>query len=294
LIQVDLTLSIENCDFIYYLGSTDANFTEFDIQGHENYEIHISNCRKTAASPSSKGIIESTGILVSDKNGVSIDDFNNYSNILSIDGTIYRNNRVELAFKHVDCNKNALTTLSGSTGTNGNVVWDKATATYYYQAQYLYDINRVVGTDNTNAEVSASLTNGGNGMLFSVESGNRPENCMLRLYRGTTTGSYDEYVDVPLVNAKHIYDKGTNIAGYAWKSRTAGIMDASADIQEIQIDHKRFVGYSDTIPSGLSGGTFTRGDRVYRLSPSASGTMGWVCTSSGSPGTWKTFGAISA
>ena len=41
-------------------------------------------------------------------------------------------------------------------------------------------------------------------------------------------------------------------------------------------------------------GTYYVGDTVYRLTPAASGTMGWVCTTGGTPGTWKTFGAISA
>lgn len=41
-------------------------------------------------------------------------------------------------------------------------------------------------------------------------------------------------------------------------------------------------------------GTWVRGDRVWNTTPAASGTMGWVCTTAGTPGTWKTFGAISA
>lgn len=41
-------------------------------------------------------------------------------------------------------------------------------------------------------------------------------------------------------------------------------------------------------------GTWKRGDIVFNTSPSASGTVGWVCTADGAPGTWKTFGAISA
>ena len=35
-------------------------------------------------------------------------------------------------------------------------------------------------------------------------------------------------------------------------------------------------------------------DIVYDESPAAGGTLGWVCTAGGTPGTWKTFGAISA
>ena len=41
-------------------------------------------------------------------------------------------------------------------------------------------------------------------------------------------------------------------------------------------------------------GSWTRGDRVWSTVPSAAGTIGWVCTTGGTPGTWKTFGAISA
>lgn len=39
-------------------------------------------------------------------------------------------------------------------------------------------------------------------------------------------------------------------------------------------------------------GTWIRGDIVYRLSPSAGGKVGWVCTLGGTPGTWKEFGVI--
>jgi len=47
--------------------------------------------------------------------------------------------------------------------------------------------------------------------------------------------------------------------------------------------------------SGLapSAGTWRRGDIVYNTAPSGSGFIGWVCTASGTPGTWKTFGAFS-
>jgi hypothetical protein len=41
-------------------------------------------------------------------------------------------------------------------------------------------------------------------------------------------------------------------------------------------------------------GTWNQGDVVYNTTPSASGYMGWTCVTSGSPGTWKGFGAIQA
>jgi len=41
-------------------------------------------------------------------------------------------------------------------------------------------------------------------------------------------------------------------------------------------------------------GTYKRGDIVWNTSPSALGFIGFTCVTAGTPGTWKTFGAISA
>ena len=49
--------------------------------------------------------------------------------------------------------------------------------------------------------------------------------------------------------------------------------------------------YSATIPTTGSWGV---GDIVYNSSPAAAGKLGWVCVTSGTPGTWKAFGAIDA
>ena len=41
-------------------------------------------------------------------------------------------------------------------------------------------------------------------------------------------------------------------------------------------------------------GTWAVGDRVWNTAPAAGGTLGWVCTTAGTSGTWKTFGGIAA
>ena len=70
-----------------------------------------------------------------------------------------------------------------------------------------------------------------------------------------------------------------------------------------------FIPYSANIPSGFNlqfdnvitygtaaptTGTWRVGDKVINSAPTASGYIGWVCTTAGTPGTWKTYGAISA
>ena len=41
-------------------------------------------------------------------------------------------------------------------------------------------------------------------------------------------------------------------------------------------------------------GSWKVGDVVMHTDPTAAGSIGWVCTAAGTPGTWKTFGAIAA
>lgn len=40
-------------------------------------------------------------------------------------------------------------------------------------------------------------------------------------------------------------------------------------------------------------GSWLRGDIVFDETPTAGSFIGWTCVTSGTPGTWKTFGAIS-
>ncbi|AND75137.1 hypothetical protein pf16_214 [Pseudomonas phage pf16] len=57
--------------------------------------------------------------------------------------------------------------------------------------------------------------------------------------------------------------------------------------------HSRRIMHGTAIPTSADG-TFEVGDILYNVAPVAGGFMGWSCVTAGSPGTWKTFGAISA
>lgn len=48
--------------------------------------------------------------------------------------------------------------------------------------------------------------------------------------------------------------------------------------------------YGDAAPTT---GDWQRGDIVFDNTPTAGSFIGWTCTASGTPGTWKTWGAIS-
>lgn len=90
-----------------------------------------------------------------------------------------------------------------------------------------------------------------------------------------------------------------------WDSATAksniihknNIISVGTDyINSLKHDSSNYI-HLTRIASSLvapSTGSWNIGDIVYNRSPSASGFIGWVCTAGGTPGTWKTFGAISA
>jgi len=52
----------------------------------------------------------------------------------------------------------------------------------------------------------------------------------------------------------------------------------------------KFVNYTDKPAAG----TFDTGMRIYFTAPAAGGSLGCVCTTGGTPGTWKYFGAVEA
>ena len=53
--------------------------------------------------------------------------------------------------------------------------------------------------------------------------------------------------------------------------------------------------YSETYaPTAPIAGTWARGDVVWNTAPAAGGTPGWVCTTAGTPGTWKAMANLAA
>lgn len=66
-------------------------------------------------------------------------------------------------------------------------------------------------------------------------------------------------------------------------------VEKGRDPVSFHYSHERIVG-----SSAPTAGDWELGDVIYNTSPTAGGDIGWVCTAAGTPGTWKTFGAISS
>jgi hypothetical protein len=276
-------VELKNIMFAVWLSTTVTQ--DYDIKTHGNFNIILNNVFKKVIET---GVIETSeisGIRIKNAAGSDFTEFNDYSYSLSKDSEIgygellYYNFVTRIGTGAL--NMNALQSTS-------KVTWQKATDTYYYRTQLLFDEGRKIGV--TSDEKNIAVTNGSDGVLIPVSYSSYPRNAILRIYRGTVTSSYDEYVDIPVVISRLLYDDGDTINGFVWGSRGA----AAADTVAYFVLHAN---QSDIVVRGASvpaNGTWVQGDLFYDETPSAGGKIGEVCTTGGTPGTWKAFGAIDA
>jgi hypothetical protein len=123
------------------------------------------------------------------------------------------------------------------------------------------------------------------------------------------TDPIDEVMTISLTSyaAKDIMLGLTHGTTQAWRIYSHAA-DGSLEFESRTSPNRSFIIYPNgtykwgagmTVYQGAASGagkpsTAVRGDLYYYTDPSASGFVGEVCTAAGTPGTWKTFGAISA
>jgi hypothetical protein len=61
-----------------------------------------------------------------------------------------------------------------------------------------------------------------------------------------------------------------------------------------QLTEGRASAYHGAMSAAPTAGTWVVGDWVKNSAPAALGYFGWVCVTTGTPGTWKGFGVIQA
>ena len=98
--------------------------------------------------------------------------------------------------------------------------------TYYYTAQVLLD--STTGKNQTSGEKNAVVGSGQIVALSTALDTDSTSSRILRVYRGTATGSYNNVANIPLITSIHIVDEGNYISNIAWTPRTAGPVDAIA------------------------------------------------------------------
>lgn len=189
--------------------------------------------------------------------------------------------------------------------TSGNdknsIILDPQASTRIYRAHG----NRIKGFDNTNA----STTNAGirvrgassshdlkgntvenfyHGFYFSnYQTTNRDaqieNNTFVDCSVGISMGATSSSVTVPAVDNRFVGSLVSNV-GTALGGSQAVRICTREDVRLV----------AHTYNAAPTNGDWAIGDRTMFTTPVAAGNIGAVCVTAGTPGTWKTFGAISA
>jgi len=76
--------------------------------------------------------------------------------------------------------------------------------------------------------------------------------------------------------------------------RSVGPNDGALQIGTHWMGNANNARFRDVGVAAPASGEHAQGDIVWNRDPAAGGTVGWVCVTGGTPGTWKSFGAIEA
>lgn len=220
--------------------------------------------------------------LKSVKNGVTswFTEFNNYSGVLSNFSVI----------QHYEIKSRISATLKYDTYTmtvasdDNSILWNGTPdTTYYYKANVFLDPSRRAGRPSN--EVSKAVVD--KAVRISVVD---MEGAYVRMYRGTATGVYTHYADIPVCSASALIDMGNDISGFIWNT-IGGETTNIHGCRNFEIGNNRALSYSAGAPSV---GTWAKDDIVYNNGLVAGGSLGWICITAGTPGTWKTLPNIGA
>lgn len=291
------SLTIRDTAWNYDAGSALGGYS----LGNHNFEIEttlyaravISNCWRGAPFTNGRGWFERVGLTCGHP------DFDNYSHFASIASEYVASGttgggRWLIEAERGPIDKDSATTVNGletaaalSAGASGLLRWNAASGTYYYKAIIFHDKIRSIGIAGS-LEVSASPVNG-QGVVDLRLGYDIPANEMIRVYRGTASGSYDHYADVPVIEAGRLFDRGLDIATFPWQARAAGPIDAvntglsggfsllPGEITAASDAYGMAVAWSLTGDMPMVGG-WRRDDEVRFVNPALTGTRrqtGW-------------------
>lgn len=211
------SLSLKDVVFRYGLGSYRGG-AGAEIKTSTQVAVYADNVKRVSFINGSEG--SQTGIRLHTSAGASLTAWNDYSHFLSSRGTYVRDQGVGQHTQKLVADFNGAHSpfITGGVSTLG-------AGTKYYRAQYIAKLSPLEGRNSIYSEISQAIS-AGQCIGFSLSFGSNTAIAMVRFYRGTATGNYDFYVDIPCINATYLVDDGDTLCGWPWIPRTAGGMDA--------------------------------------------------------------------
>lgn len=217
-------VTLENVQFIQGQQNYDAVITA-EIKTTYQVKINFINCARSLRLANNQA---SSGVRVADASDALLAQWAVSSYYLSSNGVL-SGYRPSGSYSAVVVND-----FTGVSGTITKVTgWGSSTftnsQTYYYKAQLLIgDPASLVGVTQTGAEISvtmsATVANTQRNYI-PLGWGTNSTSAFIRLYRGTSAGSYDKVANIPYIMGRSIVDIGDYVGGIAWSSRGAAAVD---------------------------------------------------------------------
>lgn len=262
----------------------------YDIKLANNYVVDVKNMVRRVFNSNAPSSYNQFGVKMELESGVPFDEFNDLSHFYSTRCTIMDQKVVsgEISLKLPPITLNYFSKLAPFQSD----AWGIASGTYFYKITVYWDINRAVSRSDIAGERSIALINGGDAAILEIGTAAYPPSVYLRVYRGKSTGNYDKYADIPVIDASSLVDNGNTISGFEWISRASGPADPSNLFNLNGYNNRN--GLAEVLATAIpTAGTWQKGDMII-FPPAAGGQVSSGCVATGSPGTWKSAGNYEA
>ncbi|MBP1994245.1 glycosyl hydrolase family 28-related protein [Paenibacillus eucommiae] len=273
------------------------------VDAHGSSGINVSFGTPGSAPFDNLNNISVTNNTISGKNGFSIVGILVYS---SVGGTSKGrnmnvvNNKLEHVTVAVDYNYCDSSTISGNTlrspvGSNSKLINIVACSGVLVSGNRTYDLvnDHAITVNDYATFVSDFCKITDNYVLSAGSSASKAvvyiQGTGMHEVSGNMTQGSANYVKAPnaaFVLASNNFGplSGTPLDG----PNITGSANANSTNDTLILNGKR-QSYGAAAPTS---GTWSPGEIVWSTAPTAGGHAGWICTTAGSPGTWKTFGAV--
>ena len=173
------------------------------------------------------------------------------------DGIFLKNNAIDCVVNGAHCYANGYAGME-TTATNTRIL----NCTFGSASESTQDFGVRIGPSSIGDVLENNVCLGATNVAFSLAN-------------GTSYGAVSSFI---------------NNVGPSASTGTGGLLQVPFAVLGAGNTAKKWM-YGTAIPAS---GTWQVGDTIWNTAPTAGGFIGWVCTTAGTPGTWKTFGAITA
>lgn len=224
-------LGLTNVDFVYGNGVFISDYAA-EIRHDTEYTVRCHGARRVGMTVGDESTF--SGIRMVTVAGAPIAEWNNHSHYLSQNGSFAGTHAIGSLNQWIESPYGGLLSPQAVSGYPSTLT----AGTYYYRSQLILDAATASGRNPSYAEVSQVVTAGQAVRLSHQYLGNSTS-AIIRIYRGTSAGVYDYYVDIPTINAEMFCDSGEHLSGCPWVSRSAGAMDSlSSEAGEFRVTPK--------------------------------------------------------